>query len=153
LYVQLEALEEKDPGTLSRVPHFGNIDPEVASDTEAPAPTKQKRGAASGPAAKHAREAPSDVATRKAEKEKQRLKQIYTSKIHNPTSSSFSFHLGKFLASDLPYLCNLTQNMLSVMLFLVVQQKFRKQVPQEPQEEIQAFVCLNAYYTRSGGSA
>jgi hypothetical protein len=94
LYVQLEALEEKDPGTLSRVPHFGNIDPEVASDTEAPAPTKRKRGAASGPAAKHAREAPSDVATRKAEKEKQRLKQIYTSKNSQPNIEQFFLSSG-----------------------------------------------------------
>ncbi|KAK1627830.1 hypothetical protein QYE76_002145 [Lolium multiflorum] len=51
----LEALQEKDLGTLTRVPHEGNTDPEVASDAEAPeapAPTKRKRGASSGPSAK-----------------------------------------------------------------------------------------------------
>ncbi|KAK1681096.1 hypothetical protein QYE76_041944 [Lolium multiflorum] len=55
----LEALEEKDLGTLTWVPHAGNTDPVVASDAEAPeapAPSKRERGASSGsgPAAKRA---------------------------------------------------------------------------------------------------
>jgi hypothetical protein len=47
---------------------------------EAPAPAKRKRGAAFGQASKHAREAPNAMATKKAEKEKQRLKEIDTSR-------------------------------------------------------------------------
>ncbi|KAK1617678.1 hypothetical protein QYE76_023195 [Lolium multiflorum] len=88
----LEALEEKDLGTLTRVPHAGNTDPEVASDAEAPeapAPTKRKRGASSGPAAKRAREVPSTVATRKAEAEKKRLKLIDTTKQSQPNIDQF----------------------------------------------------------------
>jgi hypothetical protein len=83
LHVQLEALEETYLGTLTRVPHSGNTNPEAVSNAEAPeapAPAKRKRGGASGPAARHAREAPSAAATRKVEKEKQRLKQIDTSR-------------------------------------------------------------------------
>ncbi|KAK1608114.1 hypothetical protein QYE76_031787 [Lolium multiflorum] len=73
LRTHLEALEEKDLGNLTRVPHAGNTDPEAASDAEvpeAPAPAKRKRGASSGPVSKRAREAPSAAATRKAEREK-----------------------------------------------------------------------------------
>ncbi|KAK1664955.1 hypothetical protein QYE76_053114 [Lolium multiflorum] len=87
LQIHLEALEEKDLRTLTRVPHAGNTDPEAASEAEAleaPVPTKRKRGASSGPASKRAREAPSAAATRKAEQEKQRLKQIDTSKQSQP---------------------------------------------------------------------
>ncbi|KAK1681281.1 hypothetical protein QYE76_042129 [Lolium multiflorum] len=88
----LEALEEKDLGNLTQVPHAGNTDPEVASDAEAPeapAPSKRKRGASSGsgPAAKRAREVPSTAATRKAEKK--RLKLIDTSKKHQPNIHQF----------------------------------------------------------------
>jgi hypothetical protein len=92
LYVQLEALKEKDLGTLTRVPHSGSTNPEAVSDAkapDAPAPAKRKRGAASGPAAKRAREAPSATATQKAEKEKHRLKQIDTSKNSQPNIAQF----------------------------------------------------------------
>ncbi|KAK1647974.1 hypothetical protein QYE76_065779 [Lolium multiflorum] len=89
----LEALEEKDLGTLTRNPHAGTTEPEAASDTEAPkalAPAKRKRAAPAGPASKHARETPSAAATRRAEKEKQRLKQIDTSKQSSPILTSSS---------------------------------------------------------------
>jgi hypothetical protein len=92
LYVQLEALEEKDLGTLTQVPHSGNTNPEAASDTEAPeapAPAKRKRVATSGPAPKCSREAASAAATRKAKKEKERLKQIDTSKHSQPNIEQF----------------------------------------------------------------
>jgi hypothetical protein len=92
LHAQLEALEEKDLGTLTRVPHSGNTDPEAASDAEAPeAPisAKRKRGASSGPAPKRARETPSAAATQKAEKEKRRLKQIDTSMHSQPNIAQF----------------------------------------------------------------
>ncbi|KAK1648670.1 hypothetical protein QYE76_066475 [Lolium multiflorum] len=51
----LEALEEGELGTLLRVPHSGNNDPEAASEAEVPeAPrlTKRKKAAPSSPAAK-----------------------------------------------------------------------------------------------------
>jgi hypothetical protein len=92
LYAHLEALKEKDLRTLTRVPHSGNTDPEATSDTEAPeapATAKQKRGATSGPAPKRVHEAPSTAATQKAEKEKQRLKQIDTSKHSQPNIEQF----------------------------------------------------------------
>jgi hypothetical protein len=92
LLAQLEALEEKDLGTLTRVPHTGSTDPEAASDAEAPeapAPAKRKRAAPSGPAPKSARETPSAAATRKLEKEKQRLKLIDTSKQSQPNIAQF----------------------------------------------------------------
>ncbi|KAK1682834.1 hypothetical protein QYE76_043682 [Lolium multiflorum] len=85
--IKLDALMKKDLGTLTRVPHAGNTDPEDASDAEvpeAPAPAKRKRGASSGPASKRAREAPSAAATRKAEAEKKHLKQIDTSQQSQP---------------------------------------------------------------------
>nr|XP_051229649.1 uncharacterized protein LOC127347510 [Lolium perenne] len=88
----LEALEENDLGTLLRVPHAGNTDPEVASDVEvpeAPRPSKRKRGASSSPATKRAREAPSTAATRKAEAEKKRLKLIDTSNRAQPNIHQF----------------------------------------------------------------
>ncbi|KAK1628700.1 hypothetical protein QYE76_003015 [Lolium multiflorum] len=75
--IALEELEEKDLGTLIRIPHSGTNDPEAASDVEIPetsGPAKRKRAAPSSPASKRARETPSAAATRKAEKEKQRLK-------------------------------------------------------------------------------
>jgi hypothetical protein len=90
--VQLEDLEEKDLGNLTRVPHSGNTNPEAASDVEAPegpAPTKRKRGTTSGAASKRAREAPSTAATKKAEKEKLRLKEIDTSKNSQPNIEQF----------------------------------------------------------------
>ncbi|KAK1606314.1 hypothetical protein QYE76_029987 [Lolium multiflorum] len=99
------ALEEKDLGTLTLVPHAGNTDPEVASDVEAPkalAPTKRKRGASSGPAAKRAREVPSTAATRKAEAEKKRLKLIDTSKQSQPNIEQFFLSSGKSSLSKPP---------------------------------------------------
>ncbi|KAK1649722.1 hypothetical protein QYE76_067527 [Lolium multiflorum] len=101
----LEALEEKYLGTLTRVPHAGNTDPEVASDAEAPdapAPSKRKRGASSGPAAKRAREVPSTAATRKAEAEKKRLKLIDTSKQSQPNIDQFFLSSGKSSGSKPP---------------------------------------------------
>jgi hypothetical protein len=92
LHEHLEALEEKDLRTLTRVPHSSTTDPEAVSDAkapEAPAAAKRKRGATSGQAPKRAREAPSAAATRKAEKEKQRLKQIDTSKHKQPNIEQF----------------------------------------------------------------
>jgi hypothetical protein len=77
---------------LTRIPHAGTTDPEAASDAEAPeapAPAKRKRVVPAGPAAKHARETPSVAATRRAEKEKQRLKQIDTSKQSQPNIDQF----------------------------------------------------------------
>ncbi|KAK1608535.1 hypothetical protein QYE76_032208 [Lolium multiflorum] len=103
--IALEALEEKDLGTLTRVPHAGNTDPEAASDAEdpeAPAPTKRKRGASSGPASKRAREAPSAAATRKAEAEKKRFKQIDTSKQSQPTIDQFFLSSSKNSGSKPP---------------------------------------------------
>nr|XP_051211968.1 uncharacterized protein LOC127329498 [Lolium perenne] len=83
----LEDLEEKDLGTLLRVPQTGNTDPEAASEAEAPevpGSSKRKRGSSSGPAAKRAREVLSTAATRKAEAEKKRLKLIDTSNRAQP---------------------------------------------------------------------
>jgi hypothetical protein len=80
LCTQLEALEEKDLGNLTRIPHTDTTNPEAACDVEIPAgppPAKRKRGVASGSAPKRARETPS---TALAEKEKQQLKEIDTSK-------------------------------------------------------------------------
>ncbi|KAK1682383.1 hypothetical protein QYE76_043231 [Lolium multiflorum] len=90
----LEALEDKDLGTLTRVPHAGNTDPEVASDTEAPvapAPSKRKRGASSGfgPTAKRTRDVASTAATRKAEAEKKCPKLIDTSNQNQPNIHQF----------------------------------------------------------------
>ncbi|KAK1601285.1 hypothetical protein QYE76_018130 [Lolium multiflorum] len=90
----LEALEDKDLGTLTRVPHSSNTDPEVASDPEAPAapaPSKRKRGASSGsgPTAKRARDVLSTAATRKAEAEKKRLNLIDTSNKNQPNIHQF----------------------------------------------------------------
>ncbi|KAK1666404.1 hypothetical protein QYE76_054563 [Lolium multiflorum] len=79
--LQLDSLEEKDIGTLTRIPHTGTSNPEAASDAEIPKgapPAKRKRVAASGSAAKRAREAPNAKATKKLEKEKLRLKEIDT---------------------------------------------------------------------------
>ncbi|KAK1651431.1 hypothetical protein QYE76_069236 [Lolium multiflorum] len=90
--IALEELEEKDLGTLIRIPHSGTNDPEAASDAEIPetsGPAKRKRTAPSGPAAKCTRETPSAAATRRAEKEKQRLKQIDTSKQLQPNIDQF----------------------------------------------------------------
>ncbi|KAK1596483.1 hypothetical protein QYE76_026956 [Lolium multiflorum] len=81
--IALETLEEKDLGNLTQVPQSGNTNPEAASNMEAPegpAPGKRKRGAASGPASKRVCETPSAATTKKAEKEKQRIKEIDTSK-------------------------------------------------------------------------
>jgi hypothetical protein len=92
LFGQLEELKEKDLGTLVRVPHSGTNDPEAASDVEVPetlGPAKRKRAAPSGPAPKRARETPSATANRRAEKEKQRLKQIDTSKQSQPNIDQF----------------------------------------------------------------
>jgi hypothetical protein len=83
LCVQLDSLDEKDLGTFTRVPHSGTTNPEAASDVEVPEgppPAKRKRGATSGSAPKRARETPSAAATKKLEKEKQRLKEIDTGK-------------------------------------------------------------------------
>nr|XP_051230252.1 intracellular protein transport protein uso1-like [Lolium perenne] len=88
----LEALEEKDLGNLTRVPHTGTTNPEAASNAEipeGPPPTKRKRGAASGPAPKRARETPSAAATKKLEKEKQRLKEINTSQSSQASLEQF----------------------------------------------------------------
>jgi hypothetical protein len=79
LYSQFDSLEEKDLGTLTRIPHAGTSNPEAASDAEIPEghhPAKRKRGAASGSAPIRAREAPSAAATKKIDREKQRLKEI-----------------------------------------------------------------------------
>ncbi|KAK1646281.1 hypothetical protein QYE76_064086, partial [Lolium multiflorum] len=103
--IALEALEEKDLRTLTRVPHVGNTDPEAASNAEAPealAPTKRKMGASSGPASKRAREAPSAEATRKAEAEKKRLKQIDTSKQSQPNIDQFFLSSSKSFGSMPP---------------------------------------------------
>ncbi|KAK1628596.1 hypothetical protein QYE76_002911 [Lolium multiflorum] len=69
----LEALEENELGTLLQVPSTGNMDPEAASEAEAPEaprPAKRKKPAPSSPYAKRAREVLSTAATRKAEAEK-----------------------------------------------------------------------------------
>ncbi|KAK1660664.1 hypothetical protein QYE76_048823 [Lolium multiflorum] len=79
--LQLDSLEEKDLGTLTRVPHTGTTNPEAASDAEIPdaaPPAKRKRGAVSGSTSKRARDTLSVAATKKLEKEKQRLKEIDT---------------------------------------------------------------------------
>jgi hypothetical protein len=92
LCAQLEELEEKDLRTLIRVPHSSTSDPEAASDAEVPetsGPAKRKRAAPSGPTPKRAHETPSAAATRRAEKEKQRLKQIDTSKQSQPNIDQF----------------------------------------------------------------
>ncbi|KAK1650037.1 hypothetical protein QYE76_067842 [Lolium multiflorum] len=89
---KLKALEEGELGTLLRVPHAGNTDPEAASDAEAPEaprPSKRKRAAPSSPAAKRAREVLSTTATRKAEAEKKRLKLIDTSNQAQPDMHNF----------------------------------------------------------------
>ncbi|KAK1649921.1 hypothetical protein QYE76_067726 [Lolium multiflorum] len=88
----LEALEEGDLGTLLRVPHAGNTDPEAASEAEAPEaprPSKRKRAAPSSPSAKRAREVLNTAATRKAEAEKKRLKLIDTSNRAQPEIHQF----------------------------------------------------------------
>ncbi|KAK1650535.1 hypothetical protein QYE76_068340 [Lolium multiflorum] len=94
----IEALEEKDLGTLLRVPQTGNTDPEAASEAEAPeapGPSKRKRTSSSGPAAKRAREVPSTAATRKAEAEKKRLKLIDTSNRAQPNIQQFFIPTGQ----------------------------------------------------------
>ncbi|KAK1680315.1 hypothetical protein QYE76_041163 [Lolium multiflorum] len=94
--IALEALEEKDLGTLTRVPHPGNTNPEAASDAVAPeapeAPAKRKRGATHGPAAKRVREAPSASSTSTA------------AKARKPTSSCSSLNpdSGKGASSSMP---------------------------------------------------
>ncbi|KAK1643431.1 hypothetical protein QYE76_061236 [Lolium multiflorum] len=88
----LEALEEDDLGTLLRVPHAGNTDPEAASEAEAPEaprPSKRKRAAPSSPSTKRAREVLSIAATRKAEAEKKRLKLIDTRNRAQPEIHQF----------------------------------------------------------------
>ncbi|KAK1665999.1 hypothetical protein QYE76_054158 [Lolium multiflorum] len=101
----LEALEEGELGTLLRVPHSGNNDPEAASEAEVPdAPrlTKRKKAAPSSPAAKRAREAPSIAATRKAEAEKKRLKLIDTSNRAQPNIQQFFIPTSKSSGSQAP---------------------------------------------------
>ncbi|KAK1651043.1 hypothetical protein QYE76_068848 [Lolium multiflorum] len=101
----LEALEEKDLGTLLRVPQTGNTDPEAASEAEAPAapgPSKRKRTSSSGPAAKRARDVLSIAATRKAEAEKKRLKLIDTSNQAQPNIQQFFIPSGKSSGSQAP---------------------------------------------------
>ncbi|KAK1664419.1 hypothetical protein QYE76_052578 [Lolium multiflorum] len=93
----LEALEEKDLGTLLRVPQTGNTDPEAASEAEAPeapGPSKRKMTSSSGPAAKRAREVLSTAATRKAEAEKKRLNLIDTSNRAQPNIQQFFIPTG-----------------------------------------------------------
>ncbi|KAK1677052.1 hypothetical protein QYE76_037900 [Lolium multiflorum] len=102
--IALEELEEKDLGTLVRVPHFGTNDPVAASDVDVPetsGPAKRKRAAPSDLAPKRAREAPSAAATRRAEKEKQRLKQIDTSKQSQPNIDQFFMTSSKSSGSKL----------------------------------------------------
>ncbi|KAK1609136.1 hypothetical protein QYE76_032809 [Lolium multiflorum] len=101
----LEALEEGELGTLLRVPHSGNNDPEAASEAEvpdAPRPAKRKKAAPSSPAAKRAREAPSIAATRKAEAEKKRLKLIDTSNRAQPNIQQFFIPTSKSSGSQAP---------------------------------------------------
>ncbi|KAK1678939.1 hypothetical protein QYE76_039787 [Lolium multiflorum] len=101
----LEALEEGELGTLLRVPHSGNNDPEAASEAEVPdAPrlTKRKKVAPSSPASKRAREAPSIAATRKAEAEKKRLKLIDTSNRAQPNIQQFFIPTSKSSGSQAP---------------------------------------------------
>nr|XP_051216647.1 pre-mRNA-splicing ATP-dependent RNA helicase prp28-like [Lolium perenne] len=101
----LEALEEKDLGTLTRIPHTGTTSPEAASDAEipeGPPPTKRKRGATSGSAPKRARETLSAAATKKAEKEKQCLKENYTSKNSQANIEQFFLKSGKSTKSKPP---------------------------------------------------
>jgi hypothetical protein len=83
LCIQLESIEEKDLGTLTRIPHAGTTNPEAASDAEipeGPPPAKWKRGATFRSTPKRTRETPSSAATKKLENEKQRLKEIDTGK-------------------------------------------------------------------------
>ncbi|KAK1617515.1 hypothetical protein QYE76_023032 [Lolium multiflorum] len=92
LHVHLEALEENELGTLLRVPSSSNVDPEAASEAEAPEasrPAKRKKPAPSSPRAKRAREVPSTAATRKLEAEKKRLSLINTSNRGQPASQHF----------------------------------------------------------------
>jgi hypothetical protein len=92
LCTQLEALEEKDLGNLTRIPHTDTTNPEAACDMEIPAgppPAKRKRGVASGSAPKRARETPSVAATKKPEKEKQHPKEIDTGKISQVSLERF----------------------------------------------------------------
>ncbi|KAK1691749.1 hypothetical protein QYE76_008446 [Lolium multiflorum] len=103
--IALEDLEEKDLGTLIRVPQTGTTDPEAASDAEVPETSgsaKRKRTAPSGPAPKRAHETASAAATRRAEKEKQRLKQIDTSKQSQPNIDRFFMTSSKSSGSKLP---------------------------------------------------
>ncbi|KAK1616872.1 hypothetical protein QYE76_022389 [Lolium multiflorum] len=88
----LEALEENELGTLLRVPSSSNMDPEAASEAEAPEasrPAKRKKPAPSSPRAKRAREVPSTAATRKLEAEKKRLSLINTSNRGQSASQHF----------------------------------------------------------------
>ncbi|KAK1662036.1 hypothetical protein QYE76_050195 [Lolium multiflorum] len=88
----LEALEENELGTLLRVPSSSNMDPEAASEAEAPEasrPAKRKKPAPSSPRAKRAREVLSTAATRKLEAEKKRLSLINTSNRGQPASQHF----------------------------------------------------------------
>ncbi|KAK1680684.1 hypothetical protein QYE76_041532 [Lolium multiflorum] len=88
----LEALEENELGTLLRVPSSSNVDPEAASEAEAPEasrPAKRKKPAPSSPRAKRAREVLSTAATRKLEAEKKRLSLINTSNRGQPASQHF----------------------------------------------------------------
>ncbi|KAK1610929.1 hypothetical protein QYE76_034602 [Lolium multiflorum] len=102
--IALEELVEKDLGTRIQIPHSGTNDPEVASDVEIPetsGPAKRKRAAPSGPTPKRARETPSAAATRRAEKENQRLKQIDTSKQLQPYIDQFFMTSSKTSGSKL----------------------------------------------------
>ncbi|KAK1641699.1 hypothetical protein QYE76_059504 [Lolium multiflorum] len=88
----LEALEENELGTLLRVPSSSNMDPEAASEAEAPEasrPAKRKKPAPSSPRAKRAREVPSTAATRKLEAEKKRLSLINTGNRGQSASQHF----------------------------------------------------------------
>ncbi|KAK1662087.1 hypothetical protein QYE76_050246 [Lolium multiflorum] len=72
-HLRLEALEENELGTLLRVPSSSNVDPEAASEAEAPEasrPAKRKKPAPSSPRAKRARDVLSTAATRKLEAER-----------------------------------------------------------------------------------
>ncbi|KAK1662929.1 hypothetical protein QYE76_051088 [Lolium multiflorum] len=105
LLTKLEALDKGELGTLFRVPHSGNNDPEAASEAEVPdAPrlTKRKKAAPSSPAAKRAREAPSIAATCKAEAEKKRLKLIDTSNRAQPNIQQFFIPTSKSSGSQAP---------------------------------------------------
>ncbi|KAK1630740.1 hypothetical protein QYE76_005055 [Lolium multiflorum] len=91
-HLRLEALEESELGTLLRVPSTSNVDPEAASETEAPEasrPAKRKKPAPSSPRAKRARDVLSIAATRKLEAEKKRLSLINTSNRGQPAIQHF----------------------------------------------------------------